>query len=325
MAEDFLSQDEVDALLKGAIGEVDEAPKEEVKDGVQSYDLATQERIVRGRMPTYEILNERFARLLRMGLFNFMRRTVDISVGPVKIIKFSEFVRNLVVPTNLNMVQMKPLRGTALFVFDPNLIFLIVDTLFGGDGRYHTRVEGRDFTQTEQRIIQRLISVVFENYEKTWQSVYPLKFEYIRSEMNPQFATIATPNEVVVIVTYDIDLGNKGGALHVCIPYSMIEPIRDVLSSALQGDHMEVDKRWVSLLQQQVQGAEVELIANLGHTKVTFDQILSMQAGDIIPLEIPKTIKAHVDGVPVMDCRYGIINGRYALRVDAMISPSEAD
>jgi flagellar motor switch protein FliM len=325
MAEDFLSQDEVDALLKGAIGEVDEAPKEEVKDGVRSYDLATQERIVRGRMPTYEILNERFARLLRMGLFNFMRRTVDISVGPVKIIKFSEFVRNLVVPTNLNMVQMKPLRGTALFVFDPNLIFLIVDTLFGGDGRYHTRVEGRDFTQTEQRIIQRLISVVFENYEKTWQSVYPLKFEYIRSEMNPQFATIATPNEVVVIVTYDIDLGNKGGALHVCIPYSMIEPIRHVLSSALQGDHMEVDKRWVSLLQQQVQGAEVELIANLGHTKVTFDQILSMQAGDIIPLEIPKTIKAHVDGVPVMDCRYGIINGRYALRVDAMISPSEAD
>ena len=130
---------------------------------------------------------------------------------------------------------------------------------------------------------------------------------------------------MVVIVTYDIDLGNKGGALHVCIPYSMIEPIRDVLSSALQGDHMEVDKRWVSLLQQQVQGAEVELIANLGHSKVTFDQILSMQAGDIIPLEIPKTIKAHVDGVPVMDCRYGIINGRYALRVDAMISPSEAD
>lgn len=325
MAEDFLSQDEVDALLKGATGESDEAQEEEEKGGVRSYNIATQERIVRGRMPTYEIINERFARLLRIGLFNFMRRTVDIAVGPVKVIKFSEFVRNLVVPTNLNMVHMKPLRGTALFVFDPNLIFLIVDNLFGGDGRYHTRVEGRDFTQTEQRIIQRLLNVVFEDYEKSWKSVYPVKFEYVRSEMNPQFATIATPNEVVVTVTFDIDMGNQGGELHVCIPYSMIEPIRDTLYSALQGDHLEVDKRWIKLLSQQVQGAEVELVANIGHTKVTFEQILSMQAGDIIPLEIPKTITAHVDGVPVMDCRYGIMNGRYALRVDALISPSEAE
>ena len=325
MAEDFLSEDEVDALLKGATGESDEVQQEEDRGGVRPYNIATQERIVRGRMPTYEIINERFARFFRIGLFNFMRRTVDIAVGPVKVIKFSEFVRNLVVPTNLNMIHMKPLRGTALMVFDPNLIFLIVDNLFGGDGRYHTRVEGRDFTQTEQRIIHRLLEVVFEDYEKSWKSVYPIKFEYIRSEMNPQFATIATPNEVVVTVTFDIDMGNQGGEFHVCIPYSMIEPIRDILYSALQGDHLEVDKRWIKLLSQQVQGAEVELIANLGQTKVTFEQILSMQAGDIIPLEIPKSITAHIDGVPVMDCRYGTMNGRYALRVNNMISPSESE
>ncbi|MBK7493054.1 MAG: flagellar motor switch protein FliM [Nitrosomonas sp.] len=325
MAEDFLSQDEVDALLKGATGESDEAQEEEDRGGVRPYNLATQERIVRGRMPTYEIINERFARFFRIGLFNFMRRTVDIAVGPVKVIKFSEFVRNLVVPTNLNMVHMKPLRGTALMVFDPNLIFLIVDNLFGGDGRYHTRVEGRDFTQTEQRIIHRLLEVVFEDYEKSWKSVYPVKFEYIRSEVNPQFATIATPNEVVVTVTFDIDMGNQGGEFQVCIPYSMIEPIRDTLYSALQGDHLEVDKRWIKLLSQQVQGAEVELVANLGQTKVTFEQILSMQTGDIIPLEIPKSITAHIDGVPVMDCRYGTMNGRYALRVNNMIAPSESE
>ena len=325
MAEDFLSQDEVDALLKGATGETDEVQKEEEKGGVRPYNIATQERIVRGRMPTYEIINERFARLLRIGLFNFMRRTVDIAVGPVKVIKFSEFVRNLVVPTNLNLIQMRPLRGTALLVFDPNLIFLIVDNLFGGDGRYHTRVEGRDFTQTEQRIIRRLLDVVFEEYEKSWKSVYPVNFEYVRSEMNPQFATIATPNEVVVTVTFDIDMGNQGGELHVCIPYSMIEPIRDTLYSALQGDHLEVDKRWIKLMSQQVQIAEVELVANIGHTKVTFEQILSMQTGDIIPLEIPKTITVHVDGIPVMDCHYGIMNGQYALRVNAMISPAETE
>jgi len=321
MAEEFLSQDEVDALLKGATGDQDEAPQEEDPSGVRDYNIATQERIVRGRMPTYEIINERFARLLRVGLFNFMRRTVDISVGPVKVIKFSEFIRNLVVPSNLNMVHMKPLRGTALLIFDPDLIFLIVDNLFGGDGRFHTRVEGRDFTQTEQRMIQRLLDVVFEDFEKSWKPVYPIKFEYIRSEMNPQFASIATPNEVVVTVTFDIDMGNKGGELHVCIPYAMIEPIRDLLYSSLQGDHMEVDKRWVRLLSKQIQTAEVELVANIGHTNVTFEQILGMQVGDVIPLDIPEIIQAHVDGVPVMDCRYGIVNGQYALRVDTMLSP----
>ncbi|PTN13154.1 flagellar motor switch protein FliM [Nitrosomonas aestuarii] len=325
MAEDFLSQDEVDALLRSANGEQDEENQEENESGVRTYNLATQERIVRGRMPTYEIINERFARQLRIGLFNFIRRTVDIAVGPVKVIKFSEFIRNLVVPTNLNMIQMKPLRGTALMVFEPDLIFLIVDNLFGGDGRYHSRVEGRDFTETEQRIIRRLLNVVFEEFEKAWKPVYSVQFEYIRSEMNPQFASIATPNEVVVCVSFEIDLGGSGGQFHICIPYSMVEPIRDLLYSTLQGDHMEVDKRWVRSLSKQIQGAEVELIANLGQAKVTFEQILSMQVGDVIPVDIPETVTAQVNSVPVMECRYGIINGQYALKVNSMISQHEAE
>ena len=325
MAEDFLSQDEVDALLKSATGEQDEEKQEDDNSGIRTYNLATQERIVRGRMPTYEIINERFARQLRIGLFNFIRRTVDIAVGTVKVIKFSEFIRNLVVPTNLNMIHMKPLRGTALMVFEPNLIFLIVDNLFGGDGRYHSRVEGRDFTETEQRIIKRLLNVVFEEYEKSWKPVYPVQFEYIRSEMNPQFASIATPNEVVVCVSFDLDLGGNGGEFHVCIPYSMVEPIRDLLYSSLQGEHMEVDNRWVRSLSKQIQGAEVELVANLGQAKVTFEQILSMQVGDVIPIIIPETVTAQVDNVPVMDCRYGIINGQYALKVNAMLSQTEAE
>ncbi|MEK7779574.1 MAG: flagellar motor switch protein FliM [Pseudomonadota bacterium] len=325
MSEEFLSQDEVDALLRGANNGDEDTKEEDKGDGVRKYNIGTQERIVRGRMPTYEIINERFARYFRIGLFNFMRRSVDISVGPVKVIKYSEFVRNLVVPTNLNMVNMKPLRGTALLVFDPSLIFLIIDNLFGGDGRYHSRVEGRDFTQTEQRMIQRLLNVVFEDYEKSWKAVYPITFEFLRSEMNPQFAAIATPNEVVVTATFNIELGNKGGTLYVCIPYSMIEPIRDLLYSSLQGEHLEVDKRWNKLLSQQIQGAEVELVANIGHTKVTFEQILSMQEGDVIPIEVPKTVEAHVDGVPVMECGYGTMNGRYALKVNSLISQSEIE
>lgn len=325
MAEDFLSQDEVDALLRSATGEQDEEKQIEDASGIRTYDLATQERIVRGRMPTLEIINERFARLFRIGLFNFIRRTVDIAVGTVKVIKFSEFVRNLVVPTNLNMVHIKPLRGTALMVFEPDLIFLIIDNLFGGDGRYHTRVEGRDFTETEQRIIRRLLNVVFEEYEKSWKPIYPVSFEYVRSEMNPQFASIATPNEVVVCVSFDLDLGGHGGEFHVCIPYSMVEPIRDILYSTLQGEQMETDKRWVKSLSRQIQGAEVELIANLGQARVTFEQILSMQVGDVIPINIPEIICAQVGDVPVMECRYGIINGQYALKVDTMLAQTETE
>jgi flagellar motor switch protein FliM len=325
MGQDFLSQDEVDALLKGVTGEADEVEAAAETEGVRPYNLATQERIVRGRMPTLEIINERFARQMRLGLFNFMRRTAEISVGPIRIIKYNEFIRNLVVPTNLNLVQAKPLRGTALFIFDPNLVFLIVDNLFGGDGRFHTRVEGRDFTQTEQRIIQRLLAVVFEEYQKSWKPVYELKFEYMRSEMNTQFANIATPNEVVVVTTYNIEFGPTSGEFHICMPYAMIEPVRDLLYSSMQGDHLEVDKRWLRLLAQQVQTAEVELTAVLGRSAVTFNQILKMKAGDVIALDIPEAITAAVDGVPVMECHYGLFNGQYALKVEKMLGGTASE
>ena len=322
MADNFLSQDEVDALLKGVTGEPDEAEVAEDTSGVRPYNLATQERIVRGRMPTLEIINERFARLFRIGLFGFMRRTAEISVGPVKVTKYSEFIRNLVVPTNLNLVQIKPLRGTALIVFEPTLVFMIIDNLFGSDGRFHTRVEGRDFTQTEQRIIQRVLDIFFENYAKSWSHIYAIEFEYIRSEMNTQFANIATPNEIVVTVTFSIEIGPMHGDIHVCMPYSMIEPIRDLLTSTLQGETMDVDKRWTKMMTQQIQTAEIELIANMGSANTTLGKVLNMQIGDVIPLKIPDTILATVDNVPVMECKYGTRNGQYALRVEKLIAYS---
>jgi flagellar motor switch protein FliM len=320
MSKDFLSQDEVDALLKGVTGEQDEAPEAGPADGIRPYDLASQERIVRGRMPTMETINERFARLLRLGLFNFVRRSAEISVGAVKLQKYSDFVRNLVVPTNLNLVQVKPLRGTALFIFEPSLVFLVIDNLFGGNGQFHTRVEGRDFTQTEQRIIQRLLAVVFADMEKAWAPVHPVTFEYMRSEMNTQFANIATPNEVVVVTTFTIEFGNEGGEFHVCLPYSMIEPIRELLYSALQGEQMEVDKRWVRRLSQQVQSADIEVVINLGQAELSIQQLLAMQVGDVIGLDIPQPLLAEVDGVPVMECKCGILNGQYALKVERMLT-----
>ena len=325
MSDNFLSQEEVDALLKGVTGDQDDSQSQEDTSGVRPYNLATQERIVRGRMPTLEIINERFARLLRIGLFNFLRRSAEVSVGTVRVSKYSEFIRNLVVPTNLNLTHMKPLRGTSLIVLDPGLVFLLVDNLFGGDGRFHTRVEGRDFTQTEQRIIQRILEIIFETYAKSWEPVYPVEFEYIRSEMNTQFANIATPNEVVVSTTFTIELGPVSGEMHMCMPYSMIEPIRDILTSSLQGETLEVDKRWVRLMTQQIQIAEVEIVADLGTAKITLGDILNMKEGDVIPISIPDIVSAKVDGTPVMECKYGVFNGQYALRVEKLISSSVSE
>jgi flagellar motor switch protein FliM len=319
MSSNFLSQEEVDALLAGVADGMEAPESRKAGSGFRPYNLATQERIVRGRMPTLEIINERFARLLRLSLFNFMRRSANVSVGPVQVIKFSEFVRNLVVPANLNLVHVKPLRGTSLFVFDPSLVFLVVDNLFGGEGRTGPRIEGRDFTQTEQRIIQRLLNLVFDSYGKSWRPVYPIEFEYVRAETNTQFANVATPNEIVIATTFEINFGSVGGEMHICIPYSILEPIRDLLSSTMQGESLEVDKRWVGRLSKQVQAAEVTMLVNLANIQVTLDQILNMQIGDVIPLEMPEHVTASVDGVPVMDCRYGISNGRYALRMERML------
>ncbi|MDI1238106.1 MAG: flagellar motor switch protein FliM [Polaromonas sp.] len=320
-----LSQDEVDALLQGVTGDTDSvsAPPPP-PEGPPTYNLGTDDRIVRSRMHTLEVINDRFARHLRSALLTFMRRSADISVGAVQIQKYGDFIRHLPVPANINLMHMKPLRGTALFVFDPKLVFLVVDNLFGSDGRYHVRIEGRDFTQTEQRIIKRLLNLTLESYGSAWQPVYPLDFEYVRSEMHAKLANIVAPNEVVINTTFQIEFGPIGGALNVCIPYSMIEPIRDLLSNPLQ-DEIEVDKRWVKQLSQQVQSADVELRAHFLTMDSSIGQLLRLQAGDVLPVEIPETIIGKVNGVPVMECGYGTSNNHYALRVEKMIHHQDSD
>jgi flagellar motor switch protein FliM len=319
VAEDILSQEEVDALLRGVGGEAEEPAAAADSKGVRPYDIGRQERIVRGRMPTLELVNERFARLMGIGLYHFMRKNAEITVGPVRVLKFSEFVRNLVVPANLNLVQVKPLRGMALMVFEPALVFQIVDGLFGGDGRLQTRTEGRDFTATEMRIIQRLLQVVFEEYQKAWHPVYELEFAYQRSEVNTQFVNIAAPNEVVVTTTFSIDLGAGTADFHVCMPYAMLEPIRDVIYSAVQADRAESDQRWLTLLTQQVYDAQVELVANLAHAEVNIGQLMALQPGDVIALDLPDLVRAEIDSAPVLECRYGVMNGHYALKVEKII------
>ena len=319
-AEQFLSQGEVDALLAGVTGETQATVAEVPEGGVRSYDLARQERIVRGRMPTLEIINERFARNLVTGMFNFMRRSPEISAGPVRVLKYSAFLRDIGVPSNINIVQLRPLRGSGLFILDPKLVFAVIDSLFGGSGRFHTRIEGRDFTLTEQRIILRLLEVAFAEYQKAWASVYPLNLEYTRSEMHTQFANIATPSEIVVTTSFSIELGDSGGEMFVCMPYSSLEPIRELLYTSLQGDTQEPDKRWLTMLTKQVQTAEIELTAELAHSQTTVGQLFELNVGDFIEFDLQPTIVTKVDGVPLFDAEYGVVNGRYAVKINEFLT-----
>jgi flagellar motor switch protein FliM len=321
MNQQILSQDEVDALLQGITGESQKLEEEEAPSGgIRDYDIASQERIVRGRMPTMEIINERFARNIRIGLFNFIRKSPEVSVGAIKVQKYSAFLREIVVPTNFNIVSVKPLRGSGLVVCDPTLVFAVIDSLFGGSGKFHTRIEGRDFSPTEQRIINRLVDVVREEYKKAWHGIYPLDLEYQRSEMQPQFANVATPSEIVVTTSFTLEVGDTTGTVHFCIPYATLEPIRDILYSTVQGDSAEPDRRWVKLLTHQIQAAEVELVAELGTAPATVEQLLSLKAGDFLELDLLPAIEAKVDGVPVFECQYGTSNGRYAIRIEKLLT-----
>jgi flagellar motor switch protein FliM len=323
MNQQILSQDEVDALLQGITGESQKLEQEDTPAaGVRDYNLANQERIVRGRMPTMEIINERFARNIRIGLFNLIRRSPEVAIGGIKVQKFSAFLREIVVPTNFNIVSVKPLRGNGLIVCDPALVFAVIDSLYGGIGKYHTRIEGRDFSATEMRVIQRLLQTIVSEYKKAWVGVYPVELEYVRSEMQPQFAGIAMPSEVVVATSFLLEIGDISGAIHFCMPYSTLEPIRDVLYSAVQGDAAEPDRRWINVLQTQIQAAEVQLVAELAHAPATVEQLLSFKPGDFIELDLNPMIITKVDGVPVFNAHYGTSNNHYSIKIDKLLTSS---
>jgi len=323
MSQQILSQNEVDALLQGISGESQVLEQEAAaEDGPRIYDLANQERIVRGRMPTMEVVNERFARNIRVGLFNLIRKSPEVSIGGIKVQKYSAFLREIVVPTNFNIVTVKPLRGSALVVCDPNLVFAVIDALFGGAGKYHTRIEGREFSPTEQRVILRLLQTINNEYAKAWAGIYPLELEFQRAEMQPQFANIASPSEMVVTTSFMLEIGDSSGTLNLCFPYSTLEPIRDVLYSTSQGDAGEPDRRWVQVLKTEIQSAQVEMVATLATAPATVEQLLSFKPGDFIELDLEPVIQAKVDGVPVFDCHYGTSNKHYAIKIDQLLTGS---
>ncbi|GAA3540280.1 flagellar motor switch protein FliM [Zobellella aerophila] len=315
--DDLLSQQEIDALLNGAF---DEDEPVSSKPRVRPFDPATQHRIIRERLHALDIINERFARQFRMALFNLIRRSADITVDSVRYQSYSEFARNVPVPTNINLIAMKPLRGSALVVFPPSLVFMVVENLFGGDGRFLTKSEGREFTNTEQRIIMRILNLAIDAYQESWQAVYPLEVSYLRSEMQTKFANITnSPGEIVVNTTFHLEVGNLASDFQICMPYSMIEPLRDKLSNLKTESNGAGDRAWTQRMAGEIRHSEVELVANFVTLPTRIAQVMALKVGDVLPMELPDTVVAGVDGVPVMECEYGSQHELRALRVIRII------
>jgi flagellar motor switch protein FliM len=312
--QDLLSQDEIDALLHGVDDGDIETEGDAEPGGVKAYDLTSQDRIVRGRMPTLEMINERFARYTRISMFNLLRRTADVSLGGVQIQKFGEYVHTLYVPTSLNMVKFRPLRGTALIILDAKLVFKLVDNFFGGDGR-HAKIEGREFTPTELRVVQMVLEQAFVDLEEAWKAVMPIEFEYINSEVNPSMANIVSPSEVVVVSTFHVELDGGGGELHITLPYSMIEPIREMLDAGLQSDTDERDERWVHALREDVMDATVDLECQVVQRDITLRDIVDLKDGDVIPIEMPDYQVVTANGVPMFRTQFGQSRGNLAMKV----------
>lgn len=320
---DLLSQDEIDALLHG----VDDVEEENVEvsgnTDAMDYDFSSQDRIVRGRMPTLEIVNERFARHMRISLFNMMRRSAEVSINGVQMIKFGEYVHTLFVPTSLNMVRFRPLKGTALITMEARLVFILVDNFFGGDGRYHAKIEGREFTPTERRIIQMLLKLIFEDYKEAWAPVMDVGFEYLDSEVNPAMANIVSPTEVIVISSFHIELDGGGGDFHIALPYSMLEPIRELLDAGVQSDKEDTDLRWGKALRDEIMDVPVELKAKLLDAELSLREIMDLESGDIIPIEMPEDLTVYIEELPTFRAKMGRSRENVALKISAKIPRPE--
>ncbi|WP_199611222.1 flagellar motor switch protein FliM [Flocculibacter collagenilyticus] len=325
---DLLSQDEIDALLHG----VDEVEEEDGDDGeggegggsALEYDFSSQDRIVRGRMPTLEIVNERFARHMRISLFNMMRRSSEVSINGVQMIKFGEYIHTLFVPTSLNMVRFRPLKGTGLITMEARLVFILVDNFFGGDGRYHAKIEGREFTPTERRIVQMLLKIIFEDYKEAWAPVMDVSFEYLDSEVNPAMANVVSPTEVVVISSFHIELDGGGGDFHIALPYSMLEPIRELLDAGVQSDKEDTDLRWSKAMRDEIMDVEVDVSTTFVEVDLSLQQLMDLEKGDIIPIEMPEFLTVYIEDLPTFRAKMGRSRDNVALKIVEKIKRPES-
>jgi flagellar motor switch protein FliM len=314
--QDLLSQDEIDALLHSVDDGDVETESEVDEDGVAPYDLTNQHRIVRSRMPILETINERFARYTRVSLYNLLRRNCDVSISGIQVTKFGEYIHSLYVPTSLNVVKFNPLRGNGLFVLDAKLVFKLVDNFFGGDGR-HSKIEGREFTPAEQRVVQMVLNEVFSDLSEAWESVFKIELEHVSTEVNPALANnLVRESELVIVSTFNIELDGGGGDFQIAIPYSMIEPIKDLLDAGMKSDSEVHDSAWSQALRIEILDADIEFGCNIFEKQISLRDVVDLEEGDIIPVDMQEHILLRANGIPMFKTKMGISGGNVALKVD---------
>lgn len=316
MSTDILSQDEVDALLGGVDDGAIDTDAEEDDGSARPFDFNNQERIIRGRLPTLEMINERLARYLRVSFFNMLRKTPEISVNGIQMIKFSEYIHTLFVPTSLSLMKMQPLRGTGMIMCNPKLVFVLVDNYFGGDGSIHAKIEGREFTNTELRVIEKVVHMIFDDLVKAWAPVMAVEFEMQNHEVNPHMANIVSPTEVIVVSSFHLELEGGGGEMHIVYPYSMVEPIRTILDAGVQSDRGDVDERWGVLLREELMHAKIEIAAQFMEKNIKLADLLNFQAGDVIPIDMPEQVMVTARDMPILWGQYGEHGGNAAVKVE---------
>ena len=323
----ILSQEEVDALLKGiSDGDVEtESQKEHDPSVAIRYDLTSQDRIIRGRMPTLEMTNEKFARFFRASLSSLLRKIVSVSALSIDTIKYGDFLKTLPVPTSLHLFRIDPLRGNAIIVVESKVIFTLVDIVFGGSGREVFKVEGREFTAIENSLIKKVVLSALLDLEKAWKTLLDARMTYQRSEINPQFAHIVPLTDVVIVVNFEIEMDYTSGVMSLCIPYSTLEPIRDKLQAGFQSDQLEVDKDWEKRLKEELMSSSLELVAQLGRTHLLTRDVRDLKIGDVILLDryASDSIDVYVDGIPKFKAYPGVHRGNQALQIQHLNSRKE--
>lgn len=319
--QDILGQDEIDALMNGALQGAGAEPPPPAEGEAREYDFGRSARIVRGRMPTLEMINDRFARLFRTTIYNLLRRTAVVSPGTLQFVKFGDYVNRLKLPTSLNLCQFSPMRGTGLIVLDPNLVFALVDVFFGGKGR-HAKIEGREFTNIENNIVRQLLNGACDNIREAWAHIVQLSLQLVGAEINPHFANIVGPTEIVVVCTFKIEIDDQGGDFHIVLPYSMIEPMREVLESGMQSDRAEHDDRWTQAMRSELEDAEIEVRALFGRVTLALSDVMKLAPGDILPSDFTGTVTLFAEDVPVFRGIYGRSGGQHALKVSERVTRS---
>lgn len=326
-----LSQSEVDALL-AAVSEGEIANQEEGGGGsggnpkddrvVVVYDLTSQDRIIRGRLPQLDVIYEKFMRSFRVSLSSALRKIATLNHASTDFLKFGEFINTLPMPTCMSVLRFNALRGSALFVIESKLAYALVDSFFGGADRPYSKIEGKDFTAIELQIIRKVVDLAIGDLEEAWLSVEKIDCSFLRTEINPQFVGIVPPTDIVIASTFDVELENANGIITLVIPYSTIEPIKQKLSSGFQIESDQTDKKlWTSVLEGQLMETEVEMKVNLGSTEISVNELMNLKKGDVLGLDQDATgeFDVMVEGVKKYKSYYGVHHGSVAVQLTRKI------